>query len=515
MKRRPDVLAPAGDRDAMAAALAAGADAIYFGLDDGFNARARAENFASDTLAETVAWIHRAGAAAYVTLNTLVFEPELPVVAELIRRIAAAGVDAIIVQDPAVCLVARAVCPALELHGSTQMTASSPGAAELLAALHLTRVVVPRELSVDEIRTYAAGTRVPLEVFVHGALCVAWSGQCLSSEAWGGRSANRGQCAQACRLPYELEVDGARRDLGDVAYLLSPRDLVGLDAVGALTAIGVHTLKIEGRLKGPHYVATATAQYRHAVDRAVGEASSVAVKGLEIPLDPTSLHVAYSRGGSTGFLAGTDHQTLVEGRFPRHRGVALGRVRSVEREVVVVERDPAQRRVEDPRIEPRAGMGVVFDRSRPEDPEEGGPIFGVEVERDGHWRLRFGTPGPDLSRVAVGDFVWVSSDPKVTRAGERAAEAGLGVLGRIEVALVVRGEAGTPLAVRPLGTRASPPRCWRTSSAPWGARRSAPRASTPARSARGCTCRCRSSRTCVASWWRRSRARPSAWIASW
>src|SRR5689334_20318488 len=217
-RRRPEILAPAGDRDALSAALAAGADAVYFGLDDGFNARARAKNFASDGLADVVAWIHRAGVRAYVALNTLVFEPELPIVEELIRRVAAAGTDAIIVQDPAVALLARAICPALEVHASTQMTASSPLAAELLRSLGIARVVVPRELSVDEIRMYAGGTTLPLEVFIHGALCVSWSGQCLSSEAWGGRSANRGQCAQACRLPYQLIVDGDERDLGDVAY---------------------------------------------------------------------------------------------------------------------------------------------------------------------------------------------------------------------------------------------------------------------------------------------------------
>ncbi|MCX5748564.1 MAG: U32 family peptidase, partial [Proteobacteria bacterium] len=150
MKRRPEILAPAGDRDALAAALAAGADAVYFGLDDGFNARARATNFASDTLPAIVAWVHRAGARAYVTLNTLVFETELPIVEELLRRVAAAGTDAIIVQDPAVALLARAICPALEVHASTQMTASSPLAAGLLAPLGLARIVVPRELSVDE-----------------------------------------------------------------------------------------------------------------------------------------------------------------------------------------------------------------------------------------------------------------------------------------------------------------------------------------------------------------------------
>ncbi len=482
-RRSPEVLAPAGDYDTMAAALAAGADAVYFGLDDGFNARARATNFSSESLAEVVSWIHHAGVRAYVTLNTLVFEPELPVVEELIRRVAAAGTDAIIVQDPAVALLARAICPTLDVHASTQMTASSPLAAELLRGLGIARVVVPRELSVDEIRLYTAGTSLPLEVFIHGALCVSWSGQCLSSEAWGGRSANRGQCAQACRLPYHLIVDGHERDLGDLAYLLSPKDLVGLDAVPRLAELGVASLKIEGRLKGPHYVATSVAQYRAATAAVAGEPALASP--VRIPLDEASLHIAYSRGVTRGFLAGPDHQTLVEGRFPHHRGVPLGRVARIEGSSVLVVPDPGQRPITggralahpaaraspdpaappaspahpntrngqaDPadgtdlrtRVVPRAGMGVVFDRARPRDPEEGGPIFAVVDDAEGHW-LRFGRPGPDLANVQVGNLVWITSDPKVTRAGEKAAEAGRLPLGRIAVDLTVRGAVGTPL----------------------------------------------------------------------
>jgi len=457
--RRPEILAPAGDRPALAAALAAGADAVYFGLDDGFNARARAANFASDDLAGVVELVHRANVRAYVTLNTLVFEPELPIVEELIRRVAAAGVDAIIVQDPAVCLLAQAICPQLEIHASTQMTASSPLAAELLRPLGLARVVVPRELSVDEIRQYAAGTSIPLEVFVHGALCVAWSGQCLSSEAWGGRSANRGQCAQACRLPYELVVDDVTRELGDVAYLLSPKDLAGSDAVPALAEIGVASLKIEGRLKGPAYVATTVARYRAASLET--SATDEWRSPVEIPIDDTTLEIAYSRGNSRGFLAGADHQTLVEGRFPRHRGLALGRVVRVEIGSVVVERDPMQRPITGGRaiaaeptassarstFVPKPGMGVVFDRSKPEDPEEGGPIFDVDVLANGRLRLGFGTPGPDLEKVHAGDFVWVNSDPAITRAGDQAARAGVEALGRVPIDLIVRGGIGSPLEV--------------------------------------------------------------------
>jgi putative protease len=179
-RRRPEILAPAGDEASLAAALAAGADAVYFGLDDGFNARARATNFALENLADVVRRVHRAGARAYVTLNTLVFEPELPTVERILRGVAAAGVDAIIVQDPAVALLARAVCPELEIHASTQMTITSGEAAQIAARLGCNRVVVPRELSVEEIRAFAATSPIELEVFIHGALCVSWSGQCLT-----------------------------------------------------------------------------------------------------------------------------------------------------------------------------------------------------------------------------------------------------------------------------------------------------------------------------------------------
>lgn len=246
---KPEVLAPAGDHQALLAALWAGADSVYFGLADGFNARARAGNFQSADLAATVALIHRAGAKAYLTLNTLIFEPELAAVERAIRSAAEAGVDALIVQDPAVALLARALCPALEVHASTQMTVSSAEGARFARSLGATRIVVPRELSLAEIARLRAETELELEVFIHGALCVSWSGQCLTSQAWGGRSANRGECAQSCRMPYELVVDGARRDLGDVRYLLSPKDLAGLRAVEELAALGVHGLKIEGRQK--------------------------------------------------------------------------------------------------------------------------------------------------------------------------------------------------------------------------------------------------------------------------
>ena len=435
--RKPEVLAPAGDADALAAALAAGADAVYFGLDEGFNARARAANFSFAGLDATLAQIHRAGARAYLALNTLVFESELAAVEQILARVAESGVDAIIVQDPAVALLARALCPALEVHASTQMTISSEGGARFAAGLGVTRVVVPRELSVDEIRTLAAQTPLELEVFIHGALCVSWSGQCLTSEAWGGRSANRGACAQSCRLPYDLVVDGQTRDLGDLKYLLSPRDLAGLAVVKELAEVGVHGLKIEGRQKNAAYVATATAAYRREVD-ALGEPAP----DVQRRDDLARMALTYSRGFSKGFLEGSDHQTLVAGHAPGHRGALLGIVESVDNYAVRVER-PNVNPID---VTPRAGMGVVFDAGHPEAGEAGGPLFSVEELPDGSLRLGFGRPGPDLARVAIGQRVWLNSDPAIAREATRLVERGEPE-GRVALALIVRGALGAPLVI--------------------------------------------------------------------
>ena len=466
--RRPELLAPAGDLDSLKAALAAGADAVYFGLDEGFNARARASNFPLDTLEETVGRIHRANARAYLTLNTLVFESELPLLEPVLRRVAEAGVDALIVQDPAVMLLARALCPELELHASTQMTLSSAEGLRFARTLGVTRAVVPRELSVAELERLSGQTDMELEVFIHGALCMSWSGQCLTSEAWGGRSANRGQCAQSCRLPYTLIVDGEARPLeDDVSYLLSPKDLAGVFAVPRLIELGIHSLKVEGRQKGPQYVATAIAGYRRWIDGLLAGAPDPA--GLR--RDLTAMNLSYSRGPSHGFFAGSDHQTLVEGRFPKHRGIYLGRVVAIDGRDVRVAPE-AQGRPwtgalglgaarpkgphgalasplegsHEPERDPRPGMGVVFDAGHPEATDEpGGPIFRVTPEGSG-WILGFGTPGPDLARVRPGQRVWLTSDPALARQTRSLIEAE-GPTGRHPLSLEVRGREGAPLVV--------------------------------------------------------------------
>jgi U32 family peptidase len=318
--RLPEILAPAGDEPAMRAAIAAGADAVYFGLKD-FNARARATNFDPDALGQTMTLLHEHGVKGYVTLNTLVFDDELENVERAIRTCAEAGVDAVIVQDFAVAKMVKAIAPDLPVHASTQMTCTDAGAVEMARDLGAERVILARELSLQDIESIKRSTDMELEVFVHGALCIAYSGQCLTSEAIGGRSANRGACAQACRLPYDLVVDGEQRDVGDRAYLLSPQDLDASEVVTQLKDLGIASIKIEGRLKGPEYVAATTRLYREALTK---DAAS-----LE-PLRDAAQQ-AFSRGAGPGFLAGVDHQKLVEGRACDHRGLLIGSLQHVER----------------------------------------------------------------------------------------------------------------------------------------------------------------------------------------
>src|SRR5689334_10933680 len=261
----PELIAPAGDWECAKAAVENGADAIYFGLEK-FNARMRAHNFTEADLPKLMEFLHRRGVKGYVTFNTLIFENEMAQAEEYVRAIISAGVDAAIVQDVGICRLIRQLSPDFPIHASTQMSITSAAGVEFARDLGCDLVVLARECSIKEIANINQQLAVPLEVFVHGALCVAYSGQCLTSEALGGRSANRGECAQACRMPYELIADGKQVPLGDRKYLLSPQDLAGLDLLPELVRAGVASLKIEGRLKSPEYVANITRIYRKALD---------------------------------------------------------------------------------------------------------------------------------------------------------------------------------------------------------------------------------------------------------
>jgi len=408
---KPEILAPAGDWQCVRAAVENGADAVYFGLER-FNARLRAHNFTEADLPELMAWLHERGVKGYVTFNTLVFTDELAAAESFLRTIIAAGADAAIVQDVGICRMIRELSPDFPIHASTQMSVTSEAGVAFARELGCSVVVLARECSLNEVaairrNTLAAATEVPLEIFVHGALCVAYSGQCLTSEALGGRSANRGECAQACRLPYELIADGKTVPLGDKRYLLSPQDLAGIDIMPEIVRSGVATLKIEGRLKNPEYVAAVTAAYRNALDRAweAATADAPAQAAFEVPPEERyQLEMTFSRGLSTGWLHGIDNQRLVHARFGKKRGVYLG-------EVATVVADGVWLRAAAPM---KVGDGVVFDAGRPDLPEEGARIFQMRSE-GARVFISFQRGSLDLAKVRPGQKLWKTSDPELDK----------------------------------------------------------------------------------------------------
>ncbi|MCI0357213.1 MAG: U32 family peptidase [Planctomycetaceae bacterium] len=430
-RSKPELLAPAGDRDCIRAAIENGADAVYFGLDSGFNARARAKNFAPAELPEIMAELHGRGLAGYVTLNTLIFPSELPEVETHVREVAAAGVDAVLVQDLGLVRLIRAICPDLPIHASTQMTLTSSQSIAAAQELGASRVVLARECSLDEIHRIGRETTMPLEVFVHGALCVAYSGQCLTSESLGGRSANRGQCAQACRLPYDLVCDGRDVDLGEQKYLLSPQDLAAFDLIPQLIEAGVCSFKIEGRLKTPEYVANIVRHYRQAIDAAwAGRPAEFS------PRDVEEMELSFSRGFSPGWLQGCDHKMLVPALSSSKRGVLLGHVTAVRRERVVVQlRSPTLRVGQTNANGPlpdqahtecgptiKRGDGVSFDCGQPVDDPQGGRVYEVfqngrlltEPATSGVVELAFAHGALTWSEIRPGQRVWKTDDPELT-----------------------------------------------------------------------------------------------------
>ncbi|HEX5688604.1 MAG TPA: DUF3656 domain-containing protein [Roseiflexaceae bacterium] len=412
---KPEIMSPAGYWPQLQAAIEAGADAVYFGLTH-FTARAKV-GFTLSELPEVMRTLHQRGVRGYITFNTVVFDHELAEAARTIAKIVEAGADALIVQDVGIARLARQIAPEVELHGSTQMSITSAEGVELARRFGVSRVVLARELSLADIRAIRAQTDCEIEMFVHGALCVSYSGQCFSSEAWGGRSANRGQCAQACRLPYELIVDDEWRPLGDARYLLSPGDLYALHHIPEIVQIGISALKIEGRYKDADYVALTTSAYRKAVDEAWAGLPLSITRAEELQLEQV-----YSRGLGDYFVGGTNHQTVVSGRSPRHRGVLAGRVVRVLPDRVVIAPDPALHAAP---LKP--GDGVVFDAAdwrSPEEREEGGRIYQVALLRAGQLELRFGNGALDPARIRAGDLLWRSHDPELDKAARPFTQSG-------------------------------------------------------------------------------------------
>jgi U32 family peptidase len=472
--RLPELIAPAGDWECAKAAVENGADGIYFGLEK-FNARMRAHNFTEADLPKLLEFLHRRGVKGYVTFNILVFENEMAEAEQYARAMIAAGVDAAVVQDVGICRLIRRISPDFPIHVSTQMTITSAAGMEFARELGCNLVVLARECSLKEIEVIQSSQRagyplstinhpLPLEVFIHGALCVAYSGQCLTSEALGGRSANRGECAQACRMPYDLVADGKLVPLGDRKYLLSPQDLAGLEVLPELVRMGVASLKIEGRLKSPEYVANITRIYRKALDQLGDTLALVGTRSTASATLPEengtrwnaslpspgayvtsqnqyAMEMAFSRGLYTGWFHGTNNQALVHGRFGKKRGVFLGEVSRIEGERICIELQAPL----------KPGDGVVFDAGHPEQEEEGGRVYEVRspksearISRDAE--LHFGRGDIDFKRIHVGDKVWKTSDPELDRRLRQSFEGDAPKFQR-PILMEVHGFAGKPLTL--------------------------------------------------------------------
>ena len=436
----PELLAPAGDWDCLRAAVAAGADAVYFGLPR-FNARMRAENFREDDLPAVVDFLHNHGVKAYVALNVLIFTDELEDAVAELRLLNDTGVDAVIIQDVGLAELSRRMFPALRVHASTQMTVTSPEGVIFARDLGARQVVLSRELSLRELAKFE--TTLPLEVFVHGALCVAYSGQCLTSESLGQRSANRGECAQACRMPYEIVVDGHTRDLGDKRYLLSPQDLAAVREIPDLIRLDIRSFKIEGRLKTPEYVSAVTSVYRKAIDAALREN----LRAYEVPdADFYKLEMTFSRGLFTGWMHGVDHQQLVGARFGKKRGSFLGTVIAVGRdwvEIDTVDRENSERSGFPHPLKP--GDGVVFENPSDTNTEQGGRVYEI---RGGKVFFEQGKIQP--SGIPIGTPVWKTSDPALERELRKSWQARIEAddVRKEPISFVFTGGVGQPLTVR-------------------------------------------------------------------
>jgi putative protease len=415
---KTELLLPVGNMEMCLAAVHHGANAIYVGVPL-FNARGRSQDLSLEELREMIDLCHLYGVKVNLAFNVVIFQHELPKAAELLTELLPLNPDAFIVQDLGLAKLIREMAPRQRIHASTQMTVTNPDAIALLADLGIDRFVLGRENSIDEIRIIREKTDKELEVFVHGALCVAYSGQCFTSESLGGRSANRGQCAQSCRLEYELFVDDVKKDLGPKKYLVSPKDLMGIEEVPALKALGVDSFKVEGRLKTPEYVAAAARNYREVLDGAP----------VNLELRARELATTYSRGFFSGWLNGVDHQRLVDGTYSAHRGLLVGHVREVRKRTLLVAAD----------VELRAGQGLLFAGRE----ETGAKIFAV-TRADGGYEVEL--LQKDLA-VEKGAKVFLNSDEPFfleLQKGWRSREQQK----RIPLKLLVQGMYNEPLFVK-------------------------------------------------------------------
>lgn len=428
----PELLAPAGSLEAVRAAVANGADAVYLGAER-FNARDDGAQLTLDELGEACALAHAHGARVYLTFNILMKPAELRDALRHLAECVDRGIDAAIMQDLGAVRLVQQVFPDLEVHGSTQMTVHDAAGARVLRDLGVRRVVMARENTLDDLREVrAAVPELELETFIHGALCIAYSGQCYMSGMISERSANRGACAQSCRKDYVLTDETTGEEL-DRGYLISARDLAAGEHLEHLAEIGIHTLKVEGRKKRPEYVATVTKAYRTFLDRLAEGAWAPPTEQ-----ETTLLVQIYSRGFTGGMLGGREGRSYVTRTAPDNRGLELGRVVRVERgEIVVSVTAPVELGdglgFEHPAGASRGSAGFIVKRVRDLPGERGQRLQAIPAEE----------------RVGAGWVVYRTSDGGLLARARRSYRGmdARGTAAGAPLDVVARGRGGEALAL--------------------------------------------------------------------
>ncbi|MBV2168232.1 MAG: U32 family peptidase [Bdellovibrio sp.] len=383
--KRPELLLPVGTKEMALAAIHNGADAIFMGV-PGFNARGRSYDFQIEEVKEIIETCHLYGVKVNLAFNILVFQNELSKAIDVLEKILPLKPDAFIIQDLGLVRLLRKMAPTQRIHGSTQMSISNAEAIQWLDDLGIQRFVLARENSLAEIQSIKKNTNKEIEVFVHGALCVSYSGQCFTSEGIGGRSANRGQCAQSCRFSYEMYVDGEKKDLNGKSFLVSPQDLCGINEVPGLIEAGVDCFKVEGRLKTPEYVATAARSFDDAISATQNGQSLSNLGQLKKQMAST-----YSRGFYSGWLHGVNHQKLVEGTFSSHRGFEFGKILHVRGSSLEVElnEDVFSQNLKSNFLQAGDGVLWVYKDAQGRSLEKGGFIFAAKATSDRRVELEF------------------------------------------------------------------------------------------------------------------------------
>ena len=327
--KKIELLAPAGNMENLKAAVMAGCDAVYLG-GASFGARAFCKNFTNEELVDAIKYCHLYGVKVYVTINTLVYENEVDSFMEYVDFLHRNNVDAVLIQDLGMFDLVRKTYPNLEIHSSTQMHIHNLDGTLLMQKLGVKRVVLARETSIDEIKYIKDNSNIELEVFVHGALCISYSGCCLMSSLIGGRSGNRGTCAGSCRLKYDVKNEKGLR-LNDGDYPLSTKELNTLEYVGSLIDIGVSSLKIEGRMKSKEYVYMVVSLYRKAID-SYYENKKVIIKDEDI----IKLKKIFNRNYTKGFLFNTNNNDIINSYRPNHMGIEIGKVIKYKKKVASI-----------------------------------------------------------------------------------------------------------------------------------------------------------------------------------